>query len=105
MPFTGNENQQKKAGICFSLSDYLTLVDETGRILRDNKRGTISKKTNNILARMHISDESWLKLTREFECVFTGAVGTAEHLCEFTEHVGLKRTHGIANAQACLNSA
>jgi REP element-mobilizing transposase RayT len=105
MPFTGNENQQKKTGICFSLTDYLTLVDETGRILRDNKRGAISEKTNNILARLHISEESWLKLTREFECIFTGAVGTAEHLCEFSEHVGLKRTHGIANAQACLNSA
>jgi len=26
-------------------------------------------------------------------------------LCEFSEHVGLQRTHGIANAQACLNSA
>jgi len=25
--------------------------------------------------------------------------------CEFSEHVGLQRTHGIANAQACLNSA
>jgi hypothetical protein len=37
--------------------------------------------------------------------MFTGAVGTAEHLCEFTENVGLKRTHGIANAKACLNSA
>jgi hypothetical protein len=34
-----------------------------------------------------------------------GAVGTVEHLCEFSEHVGLKRTHGIANAQACLNNA
>ncbi|MCP4991751.1 MAG: transposase, partial [Colwellia sp.] len=49
--------------------------------------------------------ESWLKLTSDFESIFTGAVGTAEHLCEFTEHVGLQRTHGIANAQACLNSA
>ncbi|TWX43689.1 transposase, partial [Colwellia hornerae] len=35
----------------------------------------------------------------------TGAVGTAEHLYEFSEHVGLQRTHGIANAQVCLNSA
>ena len=51
-----------------------------------------------------ISDEIWLKLTTEFECIFTGAVGTAEHLCEFSDHVGLQRTQGIANAQACLNS-
>ncbi|KGJ90962.1 transposase [Colwellia psychrerythraea] len=104
LPFSGNEHQQKTTGIRFSLHDYLTLVDETGRILRDDKRGTIKSKTKNILARLHISDESWLKLTTEFECIFTGAVGTAEHLSEFSGHVGLQRTHGIANAQACLNS-
>jgi hypothetical protein len=105
LPFTGNEHQQKSMGIRFNLQDYLTLVDETGRILRDDKRGAINEKTSDILSRLHISDESWLKLTREFECIFTGAVGTAEHLSEFSEHVSLKRTHGIANAQACLNSA
>ncbi|AOW76148.1 transposase [Colwellia sp. PAMC 20917] len=106
LPFTGNESHQKStgAGIHFSLQDYLTLVDETGRLLRD-KRGAIDTTTVNILARLHINDESWLKLTTDFETIFTGAVGTAEHLCEFSEHVGLQRTHGIANAQACLNSA
>ncbi|WP_019028912.1 hypothetical protein [Colwellia piezophila] len=105
LPFTGSEHQDKTTGIRFSLQDYLTLVDETGRILRDDKQGTINDETANILARLHISDESWLKLTTDFECIFTGAVGTAEHLTEFTEHVGLRRAHGLANAQACLNSA
>ena len=105
MPFTGNEHQHKTAGIRFSLADYLSLVDETGRVLREDKRGAINPKTANILVRLHISNESWLKLTSDFEGIFTGAVGTAEHLCEFSEHVGLQRTHGLANAQACLNSA
>ncbi|HCM47481.1 MAG TPA: transposase [Colwellia sp.] len=104
MPFTGNEHQQKQSGIRFSLKDYLTLADETGRLLRDDKRGDINTKVANILARLHISDESWLKLTFNFESIFIGAVGTAEHLSKFSEHVGLQRTHGIANAQACLNS-
>jgi REP element-mobilizing transposase RayT len=104
LPFTGNEHQDKASGICFSIKDYLTLVDETGRVLRDDKRGAISDKTADILVRLHISDENWLKLTTDFECIFTGAVGTAEHLSEFSEHVGLQRAHGIANAQACLNS-
>jgi REP element-mobilizing transposase RayT len=105
LPFIGNEQQHKKTGIRFSLQDYLTLVDETGRIMRDDKRGAINSNAVNILARLHISDESWLKLTTDFESLFTGAVGTAEHLCEFSEHVGLQRTHGLMNAQACLNSA
>ena len=105
LTFTGNEQQGKTTGIRFSLKDYLTLVDETGRVIREDKRGAIDAKTAQILSRLHISDENWLKLTTNFEGIFTGAVGTAEHLCEFTENVGLKRTHGITNAQTCLNSA
>jgi len=104
LPFIGNDHQHKKSGIRFSLQDYLTLVDETGRPLRDDKRGVINTKTANILTGLHISDENWLRLTTDFEYIFTGAVGTAQNLCEFTEHVGLKRAHGIANAHACLNS-
>jgi hypothetical protein len=78
--------------------DYLTLVDETGRILRDDKRGAINGKTASILARLHISDENWLKFTTDFEEIFTVAVGTADHLCEFSVHVDLQHAHGIANA-------
>ena len=74
-------------------------------MIRSDKRGVINPKAGNILTRLHISDDSWLKLTTQFESIFTGAVGNAAHLSEFSEHVGLKRTHGIANAQACLNSA
>jgi hypothetical protein len=105
LPFTGNEQQHKATGITFSLQDYLILVDETGRILRDDKCGAINSKAVNILTRLHISDEKWLKLITGFERIFTGAVGTAENLCEFSEHIGLQRVHGIANAQVCLNSA
>lgn len=105
LPFTGNVHEGKTTGIQFSLQDYLTLVDETGRILRDDKRGAITPKTTSILTRLHISNESWLKLTTDFENIFTGAVGTADHLCEFSEHIGLKRTHSLANAKVCLNSA
>jgi hypothetical protein len=104
LSFIGNEHQEKTSGISFSLKDYLTLVDETGRVIREDKRGAIETKTTKILSRLHISDESWLKLTTNFEGIFTGAVGTAEHLCEFTQHVGLKRARSKANAQAYLNS-
>ena len=105
LSFSGNEHKSKTTGIRFNLQDYFTLVDETGRILRDDKRGAINPKVTKILVRLQISDKGWLKLTTNFEGIFTGAVGTAEHLCEFSEHVGLKRTHGMTNAQAYLNSA
>ena len=54
---------------------------------------------------MDIEQSYYGWLDNYIEGIFTGAVGTAEHLCEFSEHVGLKRTHGMTNAQAYLNSA
>jgi len=102
--FTGNEHQKIATGISFSLRGYLPLVDDTGRILRDDKRGVFNNYKVNILTMFHISDECCLKLTPDFGSIFTGAVGRAEHLCEFSRHVGLQRTHVIQNAQTCLNS-
>ena len=49
LSFTGNEHESKTTGIQFSLQDYLTLVDETGRILRDDKRGAIHSKAARFL--------------------------------------------------------
>lgn len=80
-------------------------MNETGRVIRGDKRGVINANASRILADLHISDENWLMLTTNFECVFTSTVGTAEHLSEFSEHVGLQMSHGIANAQPCSNSA
>ena len=51
-------NKQINTGICFSLQYYLTLVDETGRVLREDKRDTISSKVANILIRLQISHKS-----------------------------------------------
>ena len=68
----------------FSLKDYLPLVDDTGRVIVDDKLGAISPKIATILARLDISDNSWLKLSTPFDTLFTEAVATAEHLSEFT---------------------
>ncbi|MEZ9820095.1 transposase, partial [Shewanella sp. 10N.286.45.A1] len=51
LPFIGNERINQPKGIGFSLQDYLVLVDETGRIIRDDKRGAISSNAENILSR------------------------------------------------------
>lgn len=39
LPFIGNERDNQPDGLAFSLKDYLELVDDTGRIIRDDKRG------------------------------------------------------------------
>ncbi len=62
---------------CPSVDDYLELVDWTGRILREDKRGSIPKTHPPILERLQIDPKHWLYMTQEFESRFKGLVGTA----------------------------
>lgn len=91
--------------LCYRLEDYLELVDSTGRIVREDKRGAIDSHTQDILTRLQLPSENWIMLITEFGRMFKGAVGTPEHLSEFTHHVGLKRRYGISSCQKWLNSA
>ncbi|MGE6648856.1 transposase, partial [Shewanella colwelliana] len=54
LPFIGNERAKQPKGIAFSFKDYLELVDETGRVIREDKRGAISKSAENILQRINV---------------------------------------------------
>ncbi|MBO2622483.1 transposase, partial [Shewanella algae] len=72
LPFIGNECDNQRSGIAFGLKDYLELVDDTGRCIRDDKRGSISEKSTKLLTRLNIPHENWLKLTTEFGKLFRG---------------------------------
>ncbi|WP_250655465.1 hypothetical protein [Alkalimarinus coralli] len=41
LPFAGNPRQDMPDGLPYELNDYLALVDWTGKISRDDKRGVI----------------------------------------------------------------
>ncbi len=49
LPFIGNECDNQPNGIAFSLTDYLELMGNTGRIIRNDKRRTISENRNKLL--------------------------------------------------------
>ena len=53
-PFAGNPRRDMPNGLPFRLTDYLELVDWTGRILRDDKRGAIFESTPKILQQLNI---------------------------------------------------
>lgn len=44
--FVGNERKGMPKGLMFSAKDYLQLVDDTGRIIRDDNRGPLVKNPN-----------------------------------------------------------
>lgn len=89
----GNERDNQPDGLAFSLKDYLELVDDTGRIIRDDKRGAISENSAKLLTRLNIPHENWLKLTTEFGKLFHRPVGTLQELSRYCEHLGKRRRH------------
>ena len=68
--FEGNTKNTQQAGIPFSMSDYLILVDATGRILRDDKRSAIPLHLPSILDRIGIDRKTWLNNSSHFEKIY-----------------------------------
>jgi hypothetical protein len=71
-------------------------VGDTGRIIRDDKRGAISAlnvSSAKLLTRLNIPQDNWLKLTTEFGKLFHGPVGTLQELTRYCEHLEKRRRH------------
>ena len=62
-----NQNPQT---LPLNFKDYLELVDWTGRIIREDKRGYIKQSTPPILERLTMSNNDWLINSNQFEKVF-----------------------------------
>ena len=99
MPFAGYPRQEIPKGLPFLLTDYLELVDWTGRILREDKRGAIDETLPPILARLNMEPKHWLYLTENFESRFKGLVGTAYQLKRVCEKLGYQRVPGMKNCK------
>lgn len=95
MPFVGNPRTHMPKGLPFRLTDYMALVDWSGRILRDDKRAAIDARHPEILSRLGIEAEHWRFLTRHFESRFKGLVGCAFKLMQACKALGYRRTPGI----------
>jgi hypothetical protein len=56
--------------VLFSHADFLTLVDITGRIQRQDKRGFIPDTLLPILQCFDIDTDEWIENTQKFETIF-----------------------------------
>ena len=67
--FDGDLLNHSEKGILFSYRDYLELVDWTGRIIRNDKRGFIDNELPPILPRLKIPSEQWHINATQFEAL------------------------------------
>jgi REP element-mobilizing transposase RayT len=86
--FSEDTDWNEQSGIDYSFKDYLELLDWTGRILRDDKRGAISSEYPLLLSNIGIDISTWTKLALNFGKDFHCAVGSLAELESFARNTG-----------------
>jgi len=103
-PFAGNPRKAMPEGLPFRLTDYLELVEWTGRIIREDKRGAIPVNLPPLLERLNIDAKHWLYLSQHFESPFKGLVGTAHTVRNACERLGKQWVQGIKQCETLFSS-
>ena len=99
-PFAGNPRDNMPEGLPFNLTDYIALVEMTGRQLRENKKGKIRTAQSPILSRLQFETESWFYLSRNFESKLKTIVGSVINLKIACKKLGYIRTIGKQSCEA-----
>jgi len=102
-PFVGNPRQDMPQGLPFVFTDYLELLDWTGRMVRDDKRGSIPTDTPPILKRLHIEPQAWLQLSTGFEKQFCHLVGHPEAVKKACGQLGQRWAWGTSQCRAMFS--
>ena len=93
-----SQGKNSDTAIPFTLGSYLELVDWTGRIVRQDKRGIIPANTPLILERLSIDPDEWLKTMRGNNR-FRKAVGKLAALKAYAEQIGQQWVQGVSCSQ------
>ncbi|MCF6289167.1 MAG: transposase [Proteobacteria bacterium] len=81
--------------IPYYLSEYIALVDYTGKCIHPNKRGNISDDIPDILNRLEVEPDTWIEEMNQFRTDGITAVGTVSQLKAFCQSVKKKFSVGF----------
>ena len=76
--------------IPYYLTDYVALVDYTGRAQLANKRGSIPNDIPDVFTRLNLDPNSWLDELKKFKSKGRTAVGTVAQLKQFCKRMKAK---------------
>jgi len=91
--FTNGSNVSK--GTPYSLKDCFELADWTGRVIREDKRGSIPDKVPKIISKLGIDKDMWMDTVKEYGESHHAFVGSEKQLKEVCEATGKKWLAGI----------
>ena len=79
--------------------EYFDLVDQSGRILRSDKRGAIDADLAPILQRIGANPQAWVDTISRFESRFRLAAGLISSLRGFADQLGRRWLAGVSAAR------
>ncbi len=82
--------------IPFNLQDYLDLIDTSGRVIRDDKRGAIPAHEPTLLATLGIAPDEWLKTVTQLQARFELFIGSPHRLHQLATRRGWRWVKGLA---------
>ena len=87
----------------YRFQDYLSLVDWTGRAIRDDKRGAIDGRLPPIIQRLNIDSDAWQLAMQPRGNVFGRAMGRLDHLRLHAKTLGQSWIKGVRAAETLYN--
>jgi hypothetical protein len=79
--------------------DYLELVDWSGRVMREGKRGVIAKETPAVLSRLGLQERQWRSQMLGIESRYGRAVGTVSSLMIKAKALGQLWLKGVGSGR------
>lgn len=88
--------RNESRGWLLTLEEYLKLVDETGRCMKEGKRGAIPEELAPILVRMGLRESGWLKTTHHFGNRFYRVCGHVQKMVDAAKRAGQNWFQGMS---------
>ena len=66
MPFADGQTRSASEALPMEATDYLNLVNATGMVIVDGKRGRIDAKFESIVMRLGLTADQWLRCSTAF---------------------------------------
>jgi hypothetical protein len=81
-------------------TQYFEIVDQSGRLMRDGKQGSINPDLAPILSRIGAKPEAWIDAISNFGTKFRLAAGSNSSLKKFADKLGVNWLVGAIYAHA-----
>lgn len=99
MPFDGSSHTDIHVALPFTREDYFELVDATGRIIREDKKGFIPSEVPPVLLRFGIKPHKWLDHVKNFSRCYGHCAGSVARMENYAAAFDKRWCKGVGVSQ------